>query len=146
MLKEFITSIKILACLILVAPTAVRAQTNRQFVIQIPFDFIVAGRKLPSGKYSVQRSDPTRPNVLMLKRTNNGIVQVFLTQRVEGDDTCPASSLIFKQHGGDFYLLQVWMLGDRNGNQLSLAEKNNRRDQRTNLSKIVRVEVSHKRP
>jgi len=52
-----------LVCLTVVAATTINAQSTRRFVIQIPFQFVIAGHTLPAGKYAVERFDPTKPNV-----------------------------------------------------------------------------------
>ena len=125
MKRRFVTSILMLASFIMAAETLVDAQANRRFVIDIPFDFIVRGRTVPAGRYTVERLDPFKPDVLVIKSPDNRIMLVFLTQRVEGDDqTIRTSNLVFKQRGRAYYLFQVWVPGDKNGNQLSSADEN----------------------
>src|SRR4030095_11588234 len=64
--KHYLTSLIILASLILFATSTVKAQSNRSFVIRIPFDFVVPGGLLPAGNYVIERVDSnktTRPDV-----------------------------------------------------------------------------------
>ena len=137
MRRQSITSI-ILLCLTVVAATTVSAQSTRRFVIQIPFQFVIAGRALPAGKYAVERFDPTKPNVLMLKNTETGIVRLFITQHVEKDDGVKTSCLIFKLRDGEAHLFQLWMLGYKDGHQVPPADANERQDRRGNSSTLVR--------
>ena len=139
MRRQFITSIIILLCITVVAATTVSAQSTRRFVIQIPFQFVIAGRRLPAGKYAVERFDPTKPNVLMLKNTKTGVVRLFITQHVEKDDGGKRSCLIFKIQNGEFQLFQLWTLGYRDGYQVPPADANERRDKRGTSSTLVTV-------
>jgi hypothetical protein len=136
MRKQYIISLIILACLNAVAATTINAQSNRRFVIRIPFDFVLADQVLPAGNYAVERVDPTKPNVLMFKNTDNGIVRVFITQRVENEEMSTASCLIFKRWKGESYLFQVWVVGNKDGNQIPPETK--RRD-RGAASTLVRL-------
>ena len=110
MQRQSIGSIIILVFIAVGAATTVSAQSSRRFVIQIPFQFVITGRALPAGKYAVERFDPTKPNVLMLKNTKTGVVRLFITQHVEKDDGGKRSCLIFKIQNGEFQLFQLWTL------------------------------------
>ena len=145
MQRQSIGSIIIRVCLV-VAATMVSAQSTRRFVIQIPFQFVIAGRTLPAGKYAVERFDPTKPNVLMLKNIETGVVRLFITQHVEKDDGGKTSCLIFKLRNGEAHLFQLWTLGHKDGHQMPPADANERRDQRGTSSTLVRVNAEDKRP
>src|SRR5882672_7334771 len=97
MRKHYFISLFILSFLILFARSSVNAQSDRRFVIRIPFDFIVPGGTLPAGTYAVGRVDPTKPNVLMFKNTDSGKVRLFITQRAEKEATSETTCLIFKR-------------------------------------------------
>ena len=144
MRSQSITSILMLSCLIVVSAITVNAQSNQRFVIRIPFDFILADRVLPAGRYAVERVDPVKPNVLMFKNSDNGIVRVFITQRVENEETSTASCLIFKLWKGKSYLYQVWVVGNKDGNQVPPPENNSR--DRGDGSTSVRLKINYERP
>lgn len=142
MKKQSITSIILMLCLNLFAATTINAQNTRRFVIDVPFQFAVAGQTLPAGKYAVERIDPTKPNLVMLKNTDNGMVRLVTTQRVEKDEPSTTSSLLFVRRGGKFYLSQVWPIGDKNGNQVPASHEIN-----TSLrSTLVRLRIKNDRP
>ena len=143
MQKQLIPSIIKLVCLVVVTTTTVKAQNNHRFVIRIPFDFEVGGRTLPAGKYTVQRMDPTKPNVLVLKSTKTGLVRMFITQRVEIEDTSTTSSLLFTRYGGEYSPFQVSMMGDNHRHQVSPSHDNDTGGQR-GTSTFVRLRVNNK--
>src|SRR5882762_6642812 len=93
-----------LASLITIAANSVDAQSKHRVVLDIPFDFVVMGRTLRAGRYAVERLDPTKPNVLMIKNADNRTMRVFLTQRIGGDDPkSRTSTLVFRQHGRTYH-------------------------------------------
>jgi hypothetical protein len=118
MRKPTITSIILILCLNAFAATTISAQSSRRFEIAVPFQFDVAGQTLMAGKYAVERIDPSKPNLLMLRNMDNDIVRLVMTQRVEREEPSKTSGLVFIQRGRKYYLYQVWNIGDMNGNQL----------------------------
>ena len=129
MRKPSITSILSMLYLIVVGATTTNAQNRHPFVIEVPFQFVVAGQTLAAGKYAVERLDPGRPSILLLKNTKNGRVRLLMTQRVEKSVPSNTSSLIFMLREGEYYLSQVWVVGDRNGNQVPASREIGTRSQ-----------------
>ena len=146
MRRQFITLLIILACLGAVTATRASAQSTRRFIVDIPFQFVIAGRALPAGNYSVERIDPAKPNVVLLKNADNGMVRLFITQRIEKDKPSTDSCLMFKVRSGKFQLFQVWVLGYQDGNQVPPENENERRVQSGNNTPLVRLTGNNKKP
>jgi len=123
-----------------VVPASLSAQSKFHFEVEVPFEFVLAGRTLPTGKYSIERLDAGNPNIVILKNLDINLVQSIFCQRVEKEIPATASSLIFKQREGKFYLAQVWTIGSQNGNQVPMGEKN-RRNPPDSQSLIVEVKA-----
>jgi len=138
MRRQFRIWLFVLTCLAALAANA-SAQSNRRFVIRIPFDFVVAGEALPSGNYAIERVDTTKPNVLMFKNIDNGRVRLFITQRVESEEASTSSCLIFKRAKGQFHLSQVWAFGNMDGNQMPITGGSTHDDR--NTSTVVRLKT-----
>jgi hypothetical protein len=117
MRKPSNTSIILMLCLNGFAAT-INAQSSRRFEIAVPFQFEVAGQTLAAGKYAVERVDPSKPNLLMLRNIDNGVLRLVFTQRVEREEPSKTSRFVFMRTEGKYYLSQVWTIGDKNGNQL----------------------------
>lgn len=126
MRKQFITRLMILAWFIYLAMNVANAQTNPRFVIRIPFEFVVSGQLLPEGTYVVERMDQTKPNVLMLKNADNGMVRVLFTQRAEKWRVNSESCLIFTRYGQQLHLTQIWAKGNPDGHQVPASEEEGR--------------------
>lgn len=99
---------------------AVNAQDAHRFEVKIPFEFVLDGRMLPSGKYVVQRFDPSKPNIVMVKNADAKIVRVMLTNRLESERPIADSTLIFIRREGKLCLSEIWTGGDKNGNRIPL--------------------------
>jgi hypothetical protein len=141
MRKQFITSIIILMCFMAVVATKVTAQSVQRLEVNIPFQFVLSGRTLRSGKYAVEPVDPAKQNVLMLKNTDEGTRLLTLVQRVEKENPSEASSLVFLRREGKYYLFQIWRNGDSNGNEVPLTDEV-RRDRKSNNSSLVQLRAS----
>jgi len=138
MLKRFITSIAILMALSAFGDSAAQAQGAHGFEVEIPFPFVLQDRELPKGKYRLERIDPSKPNLLMIKSRDTQLVRVILTERVEKEFPSTTNYLLFRRRDEKFYLFQVWITGAMNGIQIpSLDEKDcERRGQRTSVVRL----------
>jgi hypothetical protein len=122
------------------------AQTNHRFGIDIPFDFIIAGKKLTAGKYTFERFDPAKPNLLKIKSADKCTVRVFITSRLESvNPSSGTSRVVFKQRGGAYYLFQVWTADEVIGSQLTPGTGGNA-DERGNKATFVRLTANAGKP
>ena len=120
MRKHFMVSTFIIVSSILAAADIANAQRAYRFELDIPFEFILNGRTLSPGRYSVERINPEKPNVVMFKGLSHKTVLMVITQRVERENPSTYSSLEFRRRGNSFHLVQIWSLGEMNGNRIPL--------------------------
>jgi hypothetical protein len=139
--KRCVVLIMLLMCLTLIDSSTAKAQSTNRIVIRIPFDFGVPSGVLPAGTYAVERVDPTKPNILMFKNTDTGSVRLFITQRVEKEETSEASYLIFKRWKSEYQLYQVWLVGKKEGDQVP-----SRTTERRKGSALVQLKVNDSKP
>jgi len=137
MLTQSLTAIILFISITTVAPITVNAQSAHRFEIDIPFSFVLKGRTVSAGKYAVERTDPSRADILTLRNVHKGTVQLVLTQRVEMEKPSAASSLVFIKREGKLYLFQVWNVGAVNGNQLPTAFEKTSDQPRKNLELVT---------
>ena len=141
MLKRSVTATILFICLTTVASGIANAQGRDRIEVQIPFSFILREQTLPASKYVVERTDPSRPNILTLRNVDTSIVRVVLAQRVEKDNPSAASSLIFIQREGKLYLFQVWSVGSMNGVQVPSVLDKGTNDRRRQSPTLVTLKV-----
>src|SRR5215468_12267787 len=140
--KWFITSIVIGMCFAVIETDTISGQGTNKFEVEIPFPFVLQDRELLAGKYRLERIDPSKPNLLMIKNADAHLVRMILTQRVEKENPSTSTYLMFKRREGKLYLFQVWTTGAINGAQIpSLAEKD-RRDRQTDSSSVVKLNAT----
>ena len=84
-------------------PAAAQVQTLR---LNVPFDFVVAGKTLPAGHYYVKRVLNSE-NTTWLINGDHGFATV-ITNAVESPRTPHAPSLVFLEGGGRYSLVQIW--------------------------------------
>lgn len=139
MQRRIANRLVMLVCLSVILTGAAKAQSSHSFEVEIPFPFILEDRTFPAGKYLVQRIDPAKPNVLMLKNADARIVRLVLTHRVESESPSGVSTLIFMRRQEKLYLFQIWTGGEKDGNQIPLLNEEERRDQDGAAASIVRL-------
>jgi hypothetical protein len=105
--------------------------------VHVPFQFVLNGQTLTAGEYVIERTDPAKPNIVTLKKADDGILRVIITQRVERDNPSTASSLIFIRREGKHYLFQVWNVGAMNGSEIPSYERERSDRQRKDLTLVT---------
>jgi hypothetical protein len=85
---------------------AAKGQAVDQIVVNIPYEFVVAGKTLPAGTYRVKRLSDTDPNVLILSSFENRASAMVLATQVasSSDDKVHVS---FAEVGGEYFLSKI---------------------------------------
>jgi hypothetical protein len=136
MLKQSVRAVVLFFSLI-TSVVSVNAQSRHRFTVHVPFQFVLNGQTLTAGEYVIERTDPAKPNIVTLKKADDGILRVIITQRVERDNPSTASSLIFIRREGKHYLFQVWNVGAMNGSEIPSYERERSDRQRKNLTLVT---------
>jgi hypothetical protein len=112
---------------IIAASVSANAQSlNYRLTANIPFDFSVAGQKLPAGKYWINRAQPSNGDTVIQIRSTDGRSNIArLTIPVFGFDPVKTSSLVFNRYGDEYFLSVIWVKGGVTGRELpkSRAER-----------------------
>jgi hypothetical protein len=136
MLKQSVRAVVLFFSLI-TSVANVNAQSRHRFTVHVPFQFVLNGQTLTAGEYVIERTDPAKPNIVTLKKADDGILRVIITQRVERDNPSTASSLIFIRREGKHYLFQVWNVGAMNGSEIPSYERERSDRQRKDLTLVT---------
>jgi hypothetical protein len=83
----------------------------------IPFEFTAGGQILPAGIYTVRRGD-NGGNALMLSSADGRGGVYFLTNATSSNMVREKASLVFNRYGDQYFLSEVWRVGDITGRQL----------------------------
>ena len=134
------TALVLFASLLVVSA---QARTSRSLVVQIPFDFHIAGKTLPAGQYVVERSTQASAEGLSLRSVDKNVGVFVLTSTVEANERQPASRLVFNRYQDKYFLSQLWTSGEASGRALikSDGERTAERELAKNGAKPERVAI-----
>ncbi len=93
----------------------------------IPFDFIVADKKLLAGEYSIGRArQDSGDSVLLISSVDGRANAIRLSNPVESRVPKDEGTLVFHRYGDQYFLFQVWPAGASTGRELfkSRGERN----------------------
>ena len=119
--RNVLTRISLLSAMLVVAGiSAAQGQTVQNRIrANIPFDFSVANKKLPAGKYSVGRAQQNSDDTVLSILSSQGIPQANrLSIPVQTLHPRDKNTLVFHRHGDEYFLYQVWPAGESIGRQV----------------------------
>ncbi len=82
-----------------------RGQAFDQIVVNIPYDFVVAGKTLPAGTYKVNRVSVT-DRALILSSVENRASAIVLATQIEST-SADKPQVSFEQVGGERFLSKI---------------------------------------
>ena len=121
-MKNVVLKMGLLAVMtIIAAGVSANAQTLQyRLTANIPFDFSVAGEKLPAGKYWISRAQQSNGDMVIQVSSANGHSNVTrLTIPVFANKPAKTSSLVFNRYGDEYFLSEIWPMGASLGRELT---------------------------
>ena len=109
-------------CALAVIPAAwtARAQSN-SIKVSVPFDFVIDGKVIPLGKYTISRSSSSGSQGLRIRSADGHVNRSFNTSRAKSETPKPLQ-VVFNVYGNQHFLSQVFWPGSVNGFQLNKCE------------------------
>lgn len=133
--KGFITA-AVLAMAIIAAGVSAQAQTLQyRLTADIPFEFSMAGQKLPAGKYWISRAhEATGDTVVQIKSIDSDSIATRFSIPVVTFNPKKRGELIFHRYGDQYFLSEVWPAGGGTGRAFikTHAERELERNARAN--------------
>lgn len=124
MKREVTKRVALLGLLLVMAIVGLGTQAKAQsleyrLTANIPFDFTVADKKLPSGKYSIGRAETSTGDlVLQINNVGGHGTLSRLTVPVATVHPKDKGTLVFHRYGDQYFLYQVWPAGGSVGRAL----------------------------
>ena len=102
----------------LVVPGAANAQLTSPGVVKanIPFSFTVGKKMFPAGEYRVKNSGTE--GVLLITAEDSSQGGLVRTLGVEANKRSSQSKLIFRRHGEQYFLAQIWVKDETSGREI----------------------------
>jgi hypothetical protein len=89
---------------------------------QVPFDFVVEGRALPAGEYTLN-SISQDGSALTIRNAETSESAIRLTDSIVAKSNKSLSRLVFHRYGQTYFLAEVWRAGDSRGRQLRQSKQ-----------------------
>jgi hypothetical protein len=86
---------------------AAKGQAGDQIVVNIPYEFVVAGKTLPSGTYRVNRLSDIHPEVLILSSFENRASAMLLSSTRVESSSADKPEVSFEQIDGQRFLSKI---------------------------------------
>ena len=128
-------------CLVAAVKSANAQASGHTVTADIPFDFIVGDKTLPSGRYTVSSATNDGQGLKIMNRA--GKAAAFrLSNPVSAKNDNLQPRMVFHRYGEQYFLAQVWS-GDSSGRQVtqSKRERNLRQELAANSSKSKSAKV-----
>ena len=108
---------QVLTALTLVAWLMVPATQAQSIMLKadIPFDFLVGDKRLPSGQYHVKSLNPVLTQIQSKDARSTAIVLTTGMQAAKISDT---GKLVFNRYGDQYFLSKIWVPSSDAGRQL----------------------------
>lgn len=100
---------------------AANAQVLSAVVVNVPFDFVVGGKRMPAGRYTVGRLRSDAETALVIRSADGRDHAVVLTSTGEAHPR--KAALVFRQRGDTRFLAEVSMPGTASVRELPEADK-----------------------
>ncbi len=88
----------------------VNAQSNKQIVVQVPFDFYVQNQKLNAGDYLIENaSSQSNQSTLIIREKSGKAKGILTTNLIElaKDRKSFAPTIIFNRYGNEYVLAEI---------------------------------------
>jgi hypothetical protein len=109
--------------LVLLTFSSALGQSDRQTIINIPFNFSVGEKAFPAGKYVIERNRKDSDTVWIIRRKDNVGKAMLLTRPVRANDTQDDTKLVFHKYDDLYFLAGFWTAGDQTGREIQISNR-----------------------
>ena len=118
MKTQALRTFTMLSLVLMLTAVSVCAQSERSGVLNIQFNFIVGGKTLPAGEYTVEPNKKDSQNVWLVQSREGNASALFTTLPVRANQTQEETKLVFHKYGDQYFLSQIWTPGGNTGREL----------------------------
>ena len=121
-MKQILRTVTLLGVLMLAA-SAVFAQSQRGTIVNIPFAFNVGEKTLPAGEYRIEPYRRETDKVWLIQNQEQHVGTFVMTIPVRSNTTREEGQLIFNRYGDRYFLSKVWTPGTNTGIELPVSRQ-----------------------
>jgi hypothetical protein len=113
-----------------------KAQTlGNRLKANIPFDFMLAGKKFAAGQYSIARANQTAGDVVLSISSADDHSNAFpVTIPVDTLKAREKATLVFHRYGDEYFLAQVWPAGATTGRAFIKSRRERQLEQQQRMA------------
>jgi hypothetical protein len=123
MKKQALKTFTMLNLLLILTAVSASAQFQQSKVAKIPFSFIVGGRTLPAGEYTVKPNRRDHDDVWLVQSGDGHASALFTTTPVRSNETQEKTKLAFHKYDDQYFLSQIWTPGGNSGRELLMPRQ-----------------------
>ncbi|HET6889760.1 MAG TPA: hypothetical protein VFH31_01555 [Pyrinomonadaceae bacterium] len=120
MKRNILRGFTMLTLIVTVAFVTAVASANAQsraVVANIPFEFTVGEKALPTGQYMV-RAATQGSNAMVVENRRSGKAAIRLSNPIHKLNASEETKLVFHRYGARYFLAEIWVGGETSGCQL----------------------------
>jgi len=122
-MKNISRAVALAGLFVILTFSYVLAQSDRQTIINIPFNFSVGEKSFPAGKYVIERNRQDSDTVWVIRHKDNSGKAVMLTNPVRANDTLEETKLVFSRYDDLYFLSGFWIAGSNTGREIQISNK-----------------------
>ena len=122
-MKHIQRAIALSGLLVLLTFSSALGQSDRQTIINIPFNFSVGEKAFTAGQYVIERNRKDSDTVWVIRHKDNAGKAVLLTRPVRANDTQEETRLVFHRYDDLYFLTGFWTAGDQTGREIQISNR-----------------------
>ncbi len=99
------------------------AQSDRQTLVNIPFNFTVGDKALPAGEYLIRRNRKDTDAVWVIQNKESGEKAMLLTRPVQANETQDDAKFVFRKYEDLYVLAEFWVAGTNTGREINVTSQ-----------------------
>ena len=111
-MKKQAYAILLIAALLATVLTSAQAQSDRLITASLPFNFVIKDRALPAGEYVFALVQLGGSDAIKIQSADGHITGFVPTRSARAKASQAEPKLVFNRYGDQYFLSQVWGLGD----------------------------------
>ena len=112
-----------LLLLVTISSSVAFAQSNRQTVVDIPFNFSVGEKAFAAGKYVIRRNRKDSDTVWVIQQKDTNESAVLMTRPVQSAETQADAKFVFHKYDDLYILSAFWTAGENTGRQIQVTNR-----------------------
>ena len=121
-MKHIHAAVALSGLLLLFTFSSALGQSDRQIIINIPFNFTVGEKAFPAGKYEIERNSKHSDSAWVIRHKDSGKA-IVLTRPVRANVTQEATRLVFHRYDDLYLLSEFWTAGDQTGREIQVSNR-----------------------